>query len=131
MLLKLCMLAMVVVAAAILIRQWKSDFSILLRLSAVVLFGLAAISAATPLIEYLTRLASVSGLAPYAETLLKALGIAFLTQYVADICRESGESAAASGVETVGKLEILLLSLPLIDEILRVAERLLSMGGER
>ena len=51
MLLKLCMLAMVVVAAAILIRQWKSDFSILLRLSAVVLFGLAAISAATPLIE--------------------------------------------------------------------------------
>ena len=54
-----------------------------------------------------------------------------MTQYVADICRESGESAAASGVETVGKLEILLLSLPLIDEILRVAERLLSMGGER
>lgn len=121
---------MVIVTAAFLLRQWKSDLSILLRLGTVVLFGLAAVHAAAPLVEYLTRLADLASLAPYAETLLKALGIAFLTQYAAEICRESGESAAATGVETLGKLEILLLCLPLIDEILKVAERLLSIGGE-
>ena len=68
-------------------------------------------------------------LVKYGEIILKGLGIVILTQICADICRDSGEGTLASNIETVGKLELLLLSIPLIEEILGTAKTLLEMGG--
>ena len=127
--LKICMLAVLGVCAALTLKQWKSDLLPLLRVGMVLLFGFAALTAVTPALTYLTRLGETAGVTPYAEVLLRALGIALLTQYAAEICRECGEGAAASGVEMTGKIEILLLALPLIDEILSLASNLLSMGA--
>ena len=127
--LKICMLAVLGVCAALTLKQWKSDLLPLLRVGMVLLFGFAALKAVTPALTYLTRLGETAGVTPYAEVLLRALGIALLTQYAAEICRECGEGAAASGVEMTGKIEILLLALPLIDEILSLASNLLSMGA--
>ena len=127
--LKLCMLGLVGVAAAVIVKQWKSDMLPFVRVASVVLFGIAAIEAASPLVTYLSSLLNQNGTAPYTAVLFKALGIALLTQLCAEICRECGESAAASGIELTGKIEILLLSLPLINEILLLAEELLDMGA--
>ena len=123
------MLAVLAVCAALTLKQWKSDLLPLLRVGILLVFGFAALTAVTPAITYLTRLGENAGVGGYLETLLKALGIAILTQYAAEICRECGENGAASGVELTGKIEILLLCLPLIDEILAMANRLLSMGA--
>ena len=65
----------------------------------------------------------------YVEIILKGLGIVILTQICSDICKDSGEGTLAGNIETVGKLELLLLCIPLIEEILGTAERLLEMGG--
>ena len=127
--LKICMLAVLGVCATLTLKQWKSDLLPLLRVGMVLLFGFAALTVVTPALTYLTRLGETAGVTPYAEVLLRALGIALLTQYAAEICRECGEGAAASGVEMTGKIEILLLALPLIDEILSLASNLLSMGA--
>ena len=70
-----------------------------------------------------------AGTSKYIETILKGLGIVILTQISADICRDSGECTLAGHVETVGKLELLLLCIPLIWEIFATAETLLEMGG--
>ena len=123
------MLAVTGVAAAMIVKQWKSDFLLLLRLGIAVLFGIAAISAASPLLNYLNTLMGQSPAQPYAAILMKALGIAVLTQCCASICRECGENSAAGGVELTGKIEILLLCLPLIQEILTAAQGLLTLGG--
>ena len=56
----------------------------------------------------------------------KMLGIAWLAQIGADLCREFGSSSLAGYVEGVGKVELLLLTLPLIGEIIGAAEGLLS-----
>ena len=101
----------------------------LIRVASVVLFGIAAIRAASPLVTYLSSLLRQGGAAPYGTVLFKALGIALLTQFCAEICRECGENAAAGGIELTGKIEILLLCLPLINEILLLAEELLRMGA--
>ena len=82
----------------------------------------------SPTVSYLTGLLSEKQ-SHYATILLKALGIAFLTHCAADLCKESGEVGLATGVESVGKLEILLLCLPLMEELLAVAKGLLSIGG--
>ena len=127
--LKLCMLGVLGVCAAMTLKQWKSDLLPLLRVAILLLFGIAAIANIHPAIAYLSQLGEYTGIGNYVEVLFKALGIAILTQYTAEICRECGENAAASGVELTGKIEILLLCLPLIDEILVMADKLLSTGA--
>ena len=127
--LKICMLAVLGLAVTSVLRGWRADWLPLVRVALVVGFGLASLSLAEPIVVYLQALTAASAIAAYAPTLFKALAIAFITQYAAEICRESGESGAASGVELAGKLEILLLSLPLVGELLQMAESLLSMGG--
>ncbi len=127
--LKFCMLAITGTAAAMIVKQWKSDLLPLLRLAVTVLFGIAAVSAAAPLVSYINTLTESGGVSAYAVILMKALGIAILTQICADICRECGESGAAAGVELTGKIEILLLCLPLMNEILTAAQNLLSLGS--
>lgn len=126
--LKFCMLAVTGVTAAMIVKQWRADFLPLLRLALAVLLAVAAISNASPLIACLSELTGTEGISAHATTLLKALGIAILTQCCAELCRECGESGAATGVELTGKVEILLLSLPLVNEILESAKQLLSLG---
>ena len=126
--LKFCMLAVTGVCAAMIVKQWKNDFLPLLRLALTLLFGIAAITAASPLVSYLSSLTGQDGVSPYAAILIKALGIAVLTQCCAELCRECGENGAATGVELTGKVEILLLCLPLVNEILSVAEELLTLS---
>lgn len=127
--LKYCATAILCALLVLIVRQWRSDLTVLIRLGCVLLFGTVAITAAAPLINYLRTLMGMSGAAPYTAILLKALGIAVLTEICASLCRECGENAAANGVELVGKIELLLLALPLIQEVLTVAQELLSLGG--
>lgn len=127
--LKLCMVALLILASSAVIKQWKSDFLPLVRIGATVLFGSLLIASAQPLFSLINTLAGESGTLKYVETILKGLGIVILTQISADICRDSGEGTLAGHIETVGKLELLLLCIPLIGEILATAEKLLEMGG--
>ena len=94
-----------------------------------ILFAAAALAAINPLLSFIGRLGDGNGIGTYAETLFKALGIALVCEICANICRESGESGIAGGVELVGKIEILLLCVPLMERVLDTAKVLLEMGG--
>ena len=112
------------------IKQWRSDLLPLIRIAVLIGLSTAILSAVSPLVSYLQALIDQSGVhVSRGEILFKALGIALLTQCCADICRESGENGAAGTIELTGKVEILLLSLPLLEEILSAARELLSLGG--
>lgn len=123
------MIAVMGIAVISILKQWKAEMLPLLRMALAVLFGALIIRAATPLIEYLHTLSDTVGAQAYTAPLFHALGVAVLTQCCAEICRESGEGSIATGVETAGKVEILLISLPLIDELLKAARTLLEIGG--
>ncbi|MBR1811018.1 MAG: stage III sporulation protein AD [Clostridia bacterium] len=53
----------------------------------------------------------------YFSSLLKITGIALLTQFSADTCRDSGESALASQVEFAGKILMIVCAVPVIKAI--------------
>ena len=121
------MLSVLGVFILITLKQWKSDVSLVLRLALIVLLGTIALGSLSPLIEYIGQIWSNQSKL-YITILFKALGMAFLTHYAAEICRECGEGGLASGVETVGKIEILILCIPLMEEVLRTADQLLRLG---
>ena len=124
---QICMLAVAGVTVITVIKKWNSDFLPLLRVALTALLTMAALAWISPLLSYLRQLTELSGMGDSAELLLKALGIAWLTQCCADVCRESGESGAANGVELAGKAELLLLALPLLNNVLEVVSELLSL----
>lgn len=126
--LKICMIAVLGIALTVILRQWKSDLLPLVRVGFVILFATAFLLSVSPLLSFVRRLGDGNGIGSYVETLFKALGIALVCEVCANICRESGEGGIASGVELVGKIEILLLCVPLMEQILDMAKSLLEAG---
>ena len=123
---QICGAALICVVAVVIIKQLKSDFAIPVRLaSSLILLG-GVIAVGIPLFEYIKRLVSGSALAEYSAILMKAFGIAILTHITAEICRDCGESSVASYVELAGKIEIMLLSLPLVMSVLETAAEILK-----
>ncbi|MBE6633510.1 MAG: hypothetical protein E7620_04090 [Ruminococcaceae bacterium] len=127
--LQICALALLGITAAAVLKKWNSDFLPLIRLAVTVLIAFCVTAWMAPIISYLKQLTDTAGIGGYAEFLFKALAIAWLTGICGDLCRESGELGAANGVELAGKVEILLLSLPLLSEVLELAKKLLGAVG--
>ncbi len=127
--LQICAAATVILSLATVIKNWRADWMPLLRLAAAVVFAGVLISASSPILSLFERISGTAGISEYTVILQKALGVAVLTATCAQICRECGEGGLAGGVELAGKLEILILSLPLFQKILELAEGLLSLGG--
>lgn len=121
-------LAMVGLTALIILRQYKPEWAPLLRMAVTVISLGLILSMVATAVTYLTDLTDGTD-ALTGETwqvLLKALGVAFLTETAASVCRDSGEAGLATWVETAGKLEILLLSFPLIRTVLDTVAVLLG-----
>lgn len=121
-------LALVGLTALVLLRQWKPEWAVFLRLAVTVVSLGVILTLLVGSLSYLRELTAGLGGDPTGmwEILLKALGIAFLTETAAAICRDSGEGGLAGWVEMAGKLELLLLSFPLIRTVLDTAVALLS-----
>lgn len=123
-------LALVGLTALLILRQYKPEWAVFIRIAVTVVSMGIVLSMAGTVISYATDLTHGMG-ALDGNTwslLLKALGIAFLTETAASICRDSGETSLAGWVETAGKLEILLLSFPLIRTVLDTVAALLGRG---
>ncbi len=61
----------------------------------------------------------------YATVIFKCLGIAFVVQLVSDICKDVGETAIASKLELAGKVIILIISLPLFEQLISIVFQML------
>ena len=125
--LRVCAIAILCLVAGQVLKQIKSEFAMPLRIGGIVLIFGAVTLGLADVFEQVTVLLEASGIRPYASVMLRALGIALLTRICSDLCRDSGESAVASGAELAGKIAILALCLPLIAEIIGYAATLLEM----
>lgn len=123
---KFCGLALVAVIAFAVVRHMGRDFEIPMKLTAAVVFGGLLITMAVPLVRWIRENLVGGNAERYTDILLGALGIALMTGICADICRDCREPSIAGYVEMAGRLEILLLCLPLIAEILETVSGLLA-----
>ena len=89
-------------------------------LAAALLFFSASLDGIVRLFSFVGQQGTVWGQGSYTA-LLKALGVGIVCQFTAQLCRDAGEETLASGVEFFGKVEIILLSLPLLQQLLALA----------
>ena len=57
----------------------------------------------------------------YFKVSIKALGIGYITNFIADTCRDSGQTSLASKAEFAGRSAIFILSVPIIIQVLKTA----------
>ena len=91
-----------------------------------VVVALALAGVVKELLAFLGELGSASGVsADLFVPLYKTIGIALVVQVGGNLCRDAGESALASVVETAGTLCALLAALPLLRAVLDTVTGLL------
>ena len=124
--------AVLCVILIIILKRESPDTALTFRMIAGVGLAIACLSSISPIIDYIKELCESfsggEGLSDSVSVLLKALGVSLLTHICATVCRDAGEGSLAYYVEVGGKVEILILSLPLIKQIMDLAIELLEMG---
>ncbi len=124
---KILGVALMCACVGVVIRSANKDFSGIVKvISAVILAG-GVLICASPLIEFVTDISEGEQINTYLSVMLKALGVAFLTHICASVCRDCGEQTVAGYAELAGKIEMLIVALPLIEELIAIAEDLVQM----
>lgn len=123
---KICAIGIIFAIVCVLIKNYRGEFLIPVRLASVILIFGVVIAIISPVVKYLNTLMGQMLPLEYMQIILKTLAIAYMTQISGEMCRECGESSIAFGIETVGKIEIVVLSLPLINNIISMAGELLQ-----
>ena len=118
------MVVCTVVLLAVL-RQYNPVYAAAAGLASCGMLLLVSLSAMTPLMEYLSRLAQILSNAQL-QVLAKACGIALTAQLARDMCKDAGQSALAGQVELAGRVLILLAAMPLFGQLLELITGLLQ-----
>ena len=124
--LQLSGIALLAVMLMLILRELRPSLLPPVRLCATLIPIGASFALYAPVLSRVSTLFATSGAGEYADTVLRALGISLVCELTAIFCRDMGESTVAQGVQLFGKLEILLLSLPLVDTLLEMAKELLQ-----
>ena len=125
-LLQLCGIALLAAMLILMLRELRPAFIPPVRLAASLVLVSAALLLYIPVLSRVRTLFVETGAGEYLDVVLRALGIALICELTAIFCRDLGENTLAQGVQMFGKLEILVLSLPLVDQILEIAKELLQ-----
>lgn len=111
----------------ILLQRSNKEISLLFSAAAVVLIFLYLL----PQVEVLTEAAQVlsenEALTEVLSVLVKALGIVLTARIAAQLCKDAGENALASGVDFAAKIAELLLTLPLLQQFMDMIRDVLAL----
>ena len=115
------------VLMAIYIKQEKGEIAIYLCIATSILIFLGIINHLEVLIETVKEISTFVNIdLVYIGTLLKMLGITYVAEFSSGICKDAGYQTIATQIEMFGKINILVLSMPILLTLLITLEEFLS-----
>lgn len=112
---------------ALVLKKGTPELALLLTLGAAVAVLLSLAGAVEELMSFLEELAERSGVGgELFVPLYKTVGIALVVKVGGSLCRDAGESALGSVVETAGAVCALLAALPLLRAVLSLLLELME-----
>lgn len=118
--------ALIAAMLILLLKELRAATAPPVRLITTLVLFAAAIGLYAPLLLRIRTLFTLGGGGVFAEVVLRAVGIGLIAEFSAAFCRDLGENTVAEGVLLFGKLEILVLALPLVDELIEIVGELLK-----
>ena len=121
-----CLIATVL---AIMLRQYRPEYAVFVSLACSVLAVVYLLQGIAQVMEELEGLLENAAIPKdLIQVVVKCLGVCVLTELAGQTCRDAGEQAIGAKVELAGKVTLVLVSLPLFERLLQLAERLLALG---
>ena len=104
-----------------------SNFTVIICIILCCTIFRCAVEYLKPLISFIEKLYKISDLSSEIfEILIKAVGIGFLTEITTLICNDAGYSTIGKSVQILSCILILWLSLPILNGLLDLIERVLE-----
>ena len=113
---------------SLLLKQYKPEFSLAVSVLGTVFIFSLILFQMIPLFSTVRSIMTRSNFSyGYVKIILKALGISYVAETGTEICRESGHLALASKVELAGKTAILIIAIPMFEELLKLSLDLIHL----
>lgn len=123
---KILAIALITCIATIIVKQVKPDFANLVTLAGGIVILLMLVDYINQVFDVLRLLVDKTNLSPgLFGIILKIIGIGYLTEFTANICTDSGSSSLANKVLFAGKIIILVMSLPILINIIEIIMEIL------
>lgn len=107
--------------ATLIIKPIRSDFSIFIGIAGGLIIIFLIINYLTGIFGTLKDIVNVTGVnSSLYSLLIKIIAIGYLIEFTAGICNETGNSSLGDKVLLGGKIVILVISLPIITNILQI-----------
>ena len=111
-------LCLVTAAVAIVLGQYKKEYAIAVTVAAgAMLITATASFVIRPITEIADKLRNAGVNTEFFFVAIKALGLGYVTQFIADTCRDFGQTSLAAKAEFVGRAAMFVISLPLINSL--------------
>lgn len=128
MFIKICAICIISAVVYLVVNNMSGSVSFAIKLCAIVLAGGAVAVMAEPVISRIYELSALGeGMKKYADIVIRAVGVAILAHLCSDVCRDCGHNSAANGVVLAAKIEIVILCLPLVEDIISYASYILRV----
>ena len=118
--LKILAFCLIGAVLALIFKTQRQEYAFVISVASAVMVLSVIISRLLPALEEIKLLISASGIdSQYFKTAIKAMFIAYLTEFVANTCRDFGQSSLASKAELAGRASIFIISIPLLSTVLK------------
>ena len=112
---------------AVILKSRTPEISNLISLGiclTIIALSVTRLEAIMDMIKKITEYITVDKL--YLNILLKLIGISYVCEFAASISKDAGYQAAASQIELVGKLTMLMVSMPVVMNVIDTIASLLE-----
>lgn len=109
------MVGLLGVLLAVPLKSYKSEYGIYAAFAVCLLLLTYAVNYFTQILTGMERLQGYLGdNFQYLSVLFKAVGAAYICEFCSGICKDAGYAGIAGQVETMGKMYILLIGMPVL-----------------
>ncbi|MCL2846903.1 MAG: stage III sporulation protein AD [Firmicutes bacterium] len=113
--------AMLTTFAVLVLKPHRPEIAALLSVVGGLVVILMFVDGLRDVIDGLSNLVERTGVrSDLFRALLQIIGIAYLTEFAAGVCDEAGNGAMAKKVNLAGKIIILVLALPIINNLIEI-----------
>lgn len=125
---KIIGVAFITTVSALLLKTTKPELSFAVTVTGIIVILLFIVEALENTLLVFTQIAQITGVENgLLKILLKIVGVGYITEFGAGILSDFGSNAVADKVSLCGKLTIVLLSLPIIENLLKLIQGFLQL----
>ncbi len=118
--------AIIIAFLALYVKEVRSDFALCITLAGALFLLWGVFPRINLLISDIRSFSALEGMEQnYITAILKIIGITYLCEFASDICVDTGEVTLSKHVETIGKITVAFIALPIVEDVFSLILNLL------